>query len=183
MRERAGQQLGRTQQELWPGQSAAAQLREQVNQIASQQGWSQAQAEAVFREQMAQQASQQGLQQALRASRTSLRRGLQAEQWSQQQQQKYEQDLYGRHASRTNRYGGMWRRTRRITRASKRCTASSSAQYLLPWEQQSTLAEPWGQATTAVWPAGAKRHECHQSSPGAGGTAQAGVRRIRPIPG
>ena len=61
---------------------SAAQLREQVNQVASQQGWSQAQAEAAFREQMAH-----------RQARAGLATGApQGQQWTQGQAQQWDQE-------------------------------------------------------------------------------------------
>jgi hypothetical protein len=81
-----GTQLGlQTNAQNFGQAMSAAQLREQVNQVASQQGWNQAQAEAAFREAMAQQASQQGWSQS-----------LQGQQWNQQQAQQYQQELYNR---------------------------------------------------------------------------------------
>ena len=72
-----GTELGlRTQAQNFGQAEAASRLREQVNQVASQQGWSQAQAEATFREQMAQQASQQGWNQALAGPAESVYAGL-----------------------------------------------------------------------------------------------------------
>ena len=76
---------------------SAAQLREQVNQVASQQGWSQAQAEAAFREAMASQASQQGFGQALQGQQDQAwQQGLAGQQWEQQQRQAYDQSVYDR---------------------------------------------------------------------------------------
>jgi hypothetical protein len=114
-----GTQLGlQTNAQNFGQAMSAAQLREQVNQVASQQGWSQAQTEAAFREQMAQQASQQGFgqqlsetqlreqmaqqagaqnwQQALQGQQTAWQQGLQGQQYEQQQRQAYDQSVYDR---------------------------------------------------------------------------------------
>ena len=92
-----GTQLGlQTQAQNFGQAMSAAQLREQVNQVASQQGWSQAQAEAAFREQMAQQAGAQNWQQALQGQQTAWQQGLTAQQWEQQQRQAYDQSVYDR---------------------------------------------------------------------------------------
>ena len=62
----------------WEQAEGEARLREQVNQVASQQGWTQAQAEAVFREQHgAAGLSQQGLNQALAGQQNQFTQGLQ----------------------------------------------------------------------------------------------------------
>lgn len=92
-----GTQLGLQTNAQNFGQSmSAAQLREQVNQVASSQGWSQAQAEAAFREQVNQQASQQGFSQALQGQGQQFTQGLQAQQWNQGQAQQYSQEQYNR---------------------------------------------------------------------------------------
>jgi hypothetical protein len=98
-----GTQLGlQTQAQNFQQAMSAAQLREQVNQIASQQGWSQAQAEAAFREQMAQQASAQNWQQALQGQQTAWQQGLTGQQWMQEQRRQADQDWQQR----------MWERLR-----------------------------------------------------------------------
>ena len=123
---------------------SAAQLREQVNQVAAQQGWNQAQAEAAFREQMAQQASQQGFgqqmaetglreqmaqqasqqgfQQALAGQGQAWHQGFAGQQWEQQQRQQYEPERVQPHdaAVADCSTGATWRRTRRIITASWR---------------------------------------------------------------
>lgn len=156
---------------------SAAQLREQVNQIATQQGWSQAQAEAVFREQMAQQASQQGLSQAMAAQGQQWQQGLagqqfdwqramqeaqqreqagqfgfganlQAQQIAQQERQKYEADLYNRQmGQQTLRYGQDVTQNQTDYERQQALYRQQLTQHLLPWEQNSTLAQLGAQVT------------------------------------
>jgi hypothetical protein len=93
----------------WNRASQQAQLREQWNQIASQQGWTQAEAETRLREQMAQVASQQGWQQALQGQQTAWEQGLKGQEWWTRQQQAYDQDLYTRQMEQSKlRYGQDW---------------------------------------------------------------------------
>ena len=88
---------------------SAAQLREQVNQVASQQGWSQAQAEAAFREQMAQQSQAQNFGQAMAGQQNAYTQGLGAEQWAQKQHEAYATQLYDRQAQQAQQAYGVGR--------------------------------------------------------------------------
>jgi hypothetical protein len=144
-REQMAQQAS---QQGYAQQMSEATLREQVNQIASQQGWSQAQAEAVFREQMAQQSQAQNFNQALSAQQNAYTQGLGAEQWAQKQQQDYATQFYDRSAQQAqqsyerDRYSNEQDYTRQQADYRQRL-----GQFLLPWEQASTLANLGGQAT------------------------------------
>ena len=121
---------------LWAGGELRARLREQVNQVATQQGWTQAQAEAAFREGMAQQASQQGFNQALAGQQNQFTQGLQAQQWNQQQQQRYED----RHvqsddgAEQVSLRAGCRQNQTDYDRANA-LYRQRLGEYLLPWEQ------------------------------------------------
>ena len=126
---------------------AASRLREQVNQIASQQGWSQAQAEAAFREQMAQQASAQHWGQALQGQGQEWTQGFQMEQDRQRQQQQFDETYYNRLMGQRGQILGL-DQARNETDYTRQQNAYKQqlAQYLLPWEQQSTLAKLGGEA-------------------------------------
>lgn len=138
----AGQQFD------WQRAQAEAQLREQVNQQASQQGWSQAQAEAVFREQMGQQASQQGWNQALGGQQNQFTQGLQAQQWNQGQQQAYDQQRYQQMLQQNElMYGRDFAENQTNYEREQARYRQQLAQYLLPWEQASTLAGLGSKAT------------------------------------
>jgi hypothetical protein len=131
----------------WGQAEAASRLREQVNQIASQQGWSQAQAEAVFREQMAQQSQAQNFGQALQGQQNQFNQGLTAQQWEQQQRQKYDQSVYDRMFQQSQtQYGRDVSQNATDYDRSQSAYRQQLAQYLLPWEQSSTLANLGGQA-------------------------------------
>lgn len=146
MREQWGQQA--SAQNFGQAMSAA-QLREQVNQIASQQGWSQAQAEAAFREQQAQLASSQGWTQALQGQQTGFNQGLESQKWLQGQNQLASDQLYNRNWDQYKATIGM-DQARNETDYTRQQAAyrQQLAQYLLPWEQASTLANLGGQATS-----------------------------------
>ena len=143
-REQMAQQ---SSQQGYGQQMSEATLREQVNQIASQQGWSQAQAEAVFREQMAQQGSQQGWQQALQGQQNQYNQGLQSLQWNQGQQQQFTDDIYKRMLAQNQLlYGRDVSQNQTDYDRQQALYRQQLAQYLLPFEQQSTLANLGGQA-------------------------------------
>jgi hypothetical protein len=146
-----GTQLGLATNAQNFGQAlSAAQLREQVNQVASQQGWSQAQAEAAFREGMAQQSSQQGYAQALAGQQANFGQQLQAQQWNVGQQQRYDQDQYSRMLEQAKlRYGIDVSQNMTDYERQQNLYRQQLSQHLLPWEQQSTLANLGGQAVSA----------------------------------
>jgi len=144
-----GTQLGlQTQAQNFGQAMSAAQLREQVNQVAMQQGWSQAQAEAAFREQMGQAASQQGFAQALGAQGQQFTQGLQAQQWNQGQQQQWQQEQYARQLQDAQtRYG--WDTAQNQTDYQRQQIAYQQqlAELQRQWGQFSTLAG-YGQTAT-----------------------------------
>ena len=118
-----------------------AQLREQVNQVASQQGWTQAQAEAAFREQQNQMASQQGWNQALQGQQNQFGQGLQAQQWNQEQQKQFTDEIYKRMLAQNQlQYGRDVTQNTTDYDRQQNLFRQQMAQHLLPWEQQSTLA-------------------------------------------
>jgi hypothetical protein len=86
--QRQGQELSSQEYgNAWQRASQQAQMREQWQQVATQQGWSQAQTEAAFREQMAQQASQQGFAQALSGQGQQWQQGMTGAQYDWQRAQ------------------------------------------------------------------------------------------------
>ena len=133
----------------WAGQAESeARLREQVNQIASQQGWTQAQAEATFREQQAQLASQQGWNQALQGQQNAWTQGLDAQKWLQTQNQLSSDQLYNRNLEQYKLvYGQDVARNATDYERQQAAYKQQLGQHLLPWEQASTLANLGGQAT------------------------------------
>jgi hypothetical protein len=133
--------------QAWSRASQQAQLREQWNQMASQMGWSQAESEARFREQMAQQSSAQNWGQALQGQGQEWTQGFQVEQDRQRQQQQFDETYYNRMQAQNNAIYG-----RDVARNETDYTRQQGdyrqrlAQFLLPWEQSSTLATLGGQA-------------------------------------
>ena len=147
----------------WGQAEAESRLREQVNQIASQQGWSQAQAEATFREAMAQQASQQGFNQ-----------NLAGQQWNVGQQQRYETDLYTRMMEQNKyRYGQDVAQNQTDYDRANALYRQRLAAYMLPWEQNATLANLGGQAVGMYGNQGQSATSAIANLLGQQGTAQA----------
>ena len=131
----------------WQQAEGEARLREQVNQIASQQGWNQAQAEAVFREQQAQLASQQGWNQALQGQQNTFNQGLDTSKWNTLQQQQWAQEQYKNMLEQQKlRYGMDVSQNQTDYDRAQALYKQRLGAHLLPWEQQSTLANLGGQA-------------------------------------
>ena len=143
-----GTELGLRTQRRTLQAEAASRLREQVNQVASQQGWTQAQAEAAFREQLAQLSSQQGWNQALAGQQNSLDAGHGGAKWNQQQQKQLASDrcITACWSSTRLSYGQDVAQNQTDYERSQALYRQQLAQHLLPWEQASTLATG-GQAT------------------------------------
>ena len=120
---------------------AASRLREQVNQIASQQGWNQAQAEAVFREEMAGRSQAQNWTQALQGQQTGWNQGLEAQKWMQAQNQLASDQLYNRNWDQYKATIGMDQAANQTNYdRQQQQYRQRLAQFLLPWEQQMGLA-------------------------------------------
>jgi hypothetical protein len=143
-----GAELGlRTNAQNFGQAEAASRLREQVNQVASQQGWSQAQAEAAFREQMAQQAGAQNWSQALQGQGQAWNQGMAGAQWEQGQRQAYDQSVYDRMMQQSGvQYGRDVAQNEQDYARQQAQYRQQLAQYMLPYEMQSTLANLGGQA-------------------------------------
>ena len=149
--------------QAWNRASTQAQLREQWQQYATAQGWSQAQAEAAWREQMAQASSQQGFNQQLAG-----------QQWNQRQQQQYETDMYNRMLEQQKmRYGMDVSQNATDYERQQALYRQQLAQHLLPWEQQSTLANLGGQAVGMYGQHGQNATTAMANLLGQQGTAQA----------
>ena len=160
---------------LAAGREAESRLREQVNQIASQQGWTQAQAEAVFREQQNQLASQQGWNQALQGQQNQYTQGMDTAKWNQLQQEQYHTQMYNRMLEQAKyRYGADVAQQGTDYDRQQAHYRQQLAQYLLPWEQQSALAGYGAKATGQFGEEGAYVTRNIGSLLGQLGTAQAG---------
>lgn len=132
----------------WQQAEAESRLREQVNQIASQQGWNQATAEAVFREQQAQLASQQGWNQALQGQQNQYTQGLESAKWNQGQQQTFTDEIYKRMLAQNQLlYGRDVAQNATDYDRQQALYRQQLTQHLLPWEQNSTLAQLGAQVT------------------------------------
>jgi hypothetical protein len=147
--QRHGQELGSQEYgAAWNRASQQAQMREQWNQFATQQGWSQAESEARFREAMAQGSSQQGFQQAMAGQAQDFGQGLQRSQWNQGQRQQFDQERYGREAAQAEqRYGRDVSENQQTYDRALQAWNSRNAQRTTDWNRQSTLA---GLAQTAT---------------------------------
>ena len=131
----------------WQQAEAESRLREQVNQIASQQGWNQSQAEAAFREGQAQLASQQGWNQALQGQQNQFTQGLDTSKWNTLQQQQWAQEQYKNMMEQNQRmYSRDFTENQSNYEREQARYRQQLAQHLLPFEQQSTLANLGGQA-------------------------------------
>ena len=100
-----------------------------------------AQAEAAFREQQNQMASQQGWNQALQGQQNQYNQGLQSLQWNQEQQKQFTDEIYRRMMKQNElQYGRDVTQNTTDYDRQQNLFRQQMAQHLLPWEQQSTLA-------------------------------------------
>ena len=141
--QRQGQELSSQEySNAWTRAAEQARLREGWAQQASQMGWSQAEAESRLREQVNQIASQQGWQQALAGQQNQFTQGLDAQKWLQTQQQLASDQLYNRNMDQYKLiYGQDVARNETDYARQQALYKQQLAQQLLPWEQQSTLAQ------------------------------------------
>ena len=148
--QRSGQELSSQEySNAWNRASQQAQLREQWNQTASQMGWSQAESEARFREAMAQASSAQNWGQALQGQAQEWNQGFATEQDRQRQQQQWDETNYTRQARQNELiYGRDVARNETDYTRQQNLYRQLLTQHLLPWEQQSTLANLGGQAVS-----------------------------------
>ena len=128
-------------QQGWSQAQEESAFREQIAQIASQQGWSQAQEEAVFREKMAGQSRSQNFNNALAGQGQAWEQGMSGQQWEQKQRQLADETYYNRGMNQYKQIYGMdVAQNETDYQRQQQQYEQQLAQQALRWNRYSTLA-------------------------------------------